>query len=184
MHRVVYTIMILSDQHNRNWFEHHVPWSSTNNGFIGAEVVFPTSMSQQLPHYMHDFISAYTCICMYCLFNSVVRLFDCRQQDQSCLRWKIKGEVERVLWDSFSPFNFFVCSFEVILDTVSNSLWIQRESMFTCNVNIYNKVNKLVVLSCIKHWMYMNIFWMDSPPLLYDANRIADNLCKCSFLRI
>ena len=99
----------------------------------------------------------------------MVRLFDCRQQDQSCLRWKIKGEVERVLWDSFSPFNFFVCIFELILEKVSNSLWIQRESTFTFNVNIYNKVKTLFVLSYFKHWMYMNIIWMDSLPLLYDA---------------
>ncbi|XP_067945612.1 periodic tryptophan protein 1 homolog [Watersipora subatra] len=40
-------------------------------------------------------------------FDHVVRLFDCRHQTSSCLKWKIKGEVERVLWDQFSPFNFF-----------------------------------------------------------------------------
>ena len=130
---------------------------------------------------------------MYCLFNSVVRLFDCRQQDQSCLRWKIKGEVERVLWDSFSPFNFFVCIFELILEKVSNSLWIQRESTFTFSVNIYNKVKTLIVLSYFKHWMYMQILCMDSPPLVtvwsvtkteQPNTELPYNIRKFSFFRI
>ena len=36
-----------------------------------------------------------------------MRVFDCRGED-AFLLWEAKGEVEKVLWNHFQPFNFFV----------------------------------------------------------------------------
>lgn len=34
---------------------------------------------------------------------------DCRQKEAEASRkWKVDGEIEKVLWDHFNPFNFFV----------------------------------------------------------------------------
>ncbi|KAG8226415.1 hypothetical protein J437_LFUL012511 [Ladona fulva] len=35
-----------------------------------------------------------------------VRVFDCRSEN-SCIKWKLPGEIERVLWNHFDPFCYF-----------------------------------------------------------------------------
>lgn len=40
-------------------------------------------------------------------FFRLSRVFDCRLED-SYRAWVVNGEVERVLWNQFSPFNFLV----------------------------------------------------------------------------
>ncbi|ESO04744.1 hypothetical protein HELRODRAFT_78883, partial [Helobdella robusta] len=39
--------------------------------------------------------------------DSTVQVFDCRCYDDSVKRWSLSGEVEKVLWNISSPFNFF-----------------------------------------------------------------------------
>ncbi|VDO75938.1 unnamed protein product [Onchocerca flexuosa] len=40
--------------------------------------------------------------------SSQVGITDCRKCDTLCKQWEVSGEVERLTWNHFSPFYFFV----------------------------------------------------------------------------
>ncbi|XP_041352010.1 periodic tryptophan protein 1 homolog [Gigantopelta aegis] len=40
-------------------------------------------------------------------FDKTVKVFDCRSPNDANKTWQLEGEVERVLWDHFSPVNFY-----------------------------------------------------------------------------
>jgi periodic tryptophan protein 1 len=35
-------------------------------------------------------------------------MYDCRSPDENHKSWSMKGEIEKLLWNNFSPMNFFV----------------------------------------------------------------------------
>jgi hypothetical protein len=35
-------------------------------------------------------------------------VYDCRNPNNTYKSWDLNGEIERVLWDVYKPFNFFV----------------------------------------------------------------------------
>ncbi|XP_053397066.1 periodic tryptophan protein 1 homolog [Mercenaria mercenaria] len=40
-------------------------------------------------------------------FDKCVKMYDCRSPDTNHKSWSMKGEIEKVLWNNFSPLNFF-----------------------------------------------------------------------------
>lgn len=40
-------------------------------------------------------------------FDKTVKVYDCRSPNDTFKSWSLDGEIERVIWDSFSPLNFF-----------------------------------------------------------------------------
>ncbi|XP_060076230.1 periodic tryptophan protein 1 homolog [Ylistrum balloti] len=40
-------------------------------------------------------------------FDNTVKVYDCRSPNDTFKSWNLDGEIERVIWDSYSPLNFF-----------------------------------------------------------------------------
>ncbi|XP_060592672.1 periodic tryptophan protein 1 homolog [Ruditapes philippinarum] len=40
-------------------------------------------------------------------FDKCVKMYDCRSPDENHKSWSMKGEIEKLLWNNFSPMNFF-----------------------------------------------------------------------------
>ncbi|XP_021362950.1 periodic tryptophan protein 1 homolog [Mizuhopecten yessoensis] len=40
-------------------------------------------------------------------FDNTVKVFDCRSPNDTFKSWTLEGEIERVIWDTYSPLNFF-----------------------------------------------------------------------------
>lgn len=43
-------------------------------------------------------------------FDEIVRLYDCRSPHDGFKKWKLDGEIERVMWNTFQPFCFYASS--------------------------------------------------------------------------
>ena len=77
-------------------------------------------------------------------FFRLSRVFDCRLED-SYRAWVVNGEVERVLWNHFSPFSFLVS-----IQLISHFLiytFNKKKNLFTSKLDL-NLRKKLV---CSEH---------------------------------
>lgn len=45
---------------------------------------------------------------------STVKMYDCQNPNKNCKSWNFGGEVERVLWNTFSPQYFYVGQIMVV----------------------------------------------------------------------
>jgi len=97
-------------------------------------------------------------------FDSTVAVLDCRSP-KAFKSWKISGECEQVLWDHFSPYNFFascddgvVMYFDVRSDTPVFTLHAHDQAVTGIALSM-EKPNCLTTVSAdksLKLWSYKN----------------------------
>lgn len=110
-----------------------------------------------LPYFNYAWHSSAAWILAHCSFGLLLflvlfwnffrlsRVFDCRVED-SYRAWVVNGEVERVLWNHFSPFNFLV-SIPLIYHFLIYTVISVKKCLESIKLNISKRIDE---------WYYRN----------------------------